>query len=215
MNLFINKNSYYIPGNWNELPLGRYIDFMTTYKEDASDAEQEIHLLATLSGAPLDVLGEAKKSTLNKAIDRLKELLLKECGENLVLEFEIDGVAYGFHPNLSQLKLKEFVDLDNKLEKGWENMHEVMAILYRPITENKGKKYKLEEYDYIKASKRAQLFKTELSVEVVNGAASFFLSIAVDYMKIIRAYSKMNRQQRRHATRQMKSSLQKNMAGTA
>ena len=214
MHLVINENKYYIPANWNELPIGRYMDFMNTIKEDVSETEQEVQLLSTLTGAPKGILAEASKKTLNKSIDRLKELILKEPGEDLVLRFDIDGIEYGFHPNLADMKLKEFVDLDNKLEDLWLNIDMIMAILYRPITKSRKDKYKIEDYDYVTAKGRAKLFKKELSVNLVNAAASFFLTIAVDYMKITQAYSKLNRKQRRQATRQMKKSLTKNMAGT-
>jgi len=215
MDLLINENRYYIPANWNEIPLGRYMDFMNTVKEDVSDIEQEIHLLSTLTGAPQGILAEASKKTLNKSIDRLKELILKEPSEDLVLRFDIDGIEYGFHPNLADMKLKEFVDLDNKLEDLWLNIDMVMAILYRPITSSRKDKYKIEDYDYVTAKGRAELFKKELSVNLVNAAAAFFLTIAVDYMKITQAYSKLNRRQRRQATKVMKNSLTKNMVGTA
>ncbi len=214
MNLIINKDKYYIPNEWNEVTLGNYMNFMNTVKEDVSDIEQEIHLLSTLTGAPQGILAEASKKTLNKSIDRLRELMQKESSENLVLKFEIDEIEYGFHPNLSEMKLKEFVDLDNKLEDLWQNIDMVMAILYRPITKVKKDKYEIEDYDYVTAKKRAELFKKELSVDLVNAAASFFLTIAVDYMKITQAYSKLNRRQRRQATKVMKKSLTKNMAGT-
>lgn len=213
MDIVINDTRYYVPKKWNEVALGRYMDFMTTHKADASEVEQEVHLLSTLTGAPTEALGNISKKNLNKAIDRLKELMLDETEDSLVLTFEIDGVDYGFHPNLSEMKLKEFVDLDNKLEDTWSNMHFIMAILYRPITKHKGKKYAIEEYDYITASKRAKLFKKELSISLVNAAASFFLTIAVDYMKIMQAYSRLNRRQKREATRQMKNSLTKSMDG--
>tara|TARA_Y100000114_G_scaffold157145_1_gene187401 strand:+ start:3165 stop:3812 length:648 start_codon:yes stop_codon:yes gene_type:complete len=215
MELVINEDRYYIPKNWNELSLRRYIDFMTTYKEDVSETEKEVHLISTLTGAPQAAITDMKKTDLNKSIDRLKELMLTECSEDLVLSFDIDGVEYGFHPNLSEMKLKEFVDLDNKLQDAWANMHLIMAILYRPITKRKGDKYTIEDYDYVNVDKRSKIFIDELSVSIVNAAASFFLTIAVDYMKITTAYSRLNRQQKRQLTKQMKKSLQKNTVGTA
>lgn len=215
MNLVINKNKYYVPINWNEVNLESYMNFMLTHDANKSETEQEIHLLSTLTGAPAVVLQEAKKSTINSALDRLKELMQKEPSEDLILRFKIDNIEYGFHPNLADMKLKEFVDLDNKLTEVWQNMHSVLSILYRPIKHIYKEKYTIEDYDYITATKRAELFKKELSVDVVNAAAAFFLTIAVDYMKITQAYSKLNRKQKRHATKQMKKFLTKNMAGTA
>ena len=214
MNLVINDNKYYIPNKWNEVKLSRYMDFMNTHKEDASEAEQQLHLISTLVGASMDDVGEAKKSVIDKVTDRLAELMANPASEDLVLELDIDGVEYGFNPNLSELKLKEFVDLDGKLANGWLDMHKVMAILYRPIVKRRKDKYEIEEYDFRTAAKRADIFAEEMSIDIVNAAASFFLTIAVDYIKITQAYSKANRKQRRQHTRQMKKSLKKNMGGT-
>ena len=213
MNLVINDNKYYIPNKWNEVKLSRYMNFMNTYREDVSESEKQLHLISTLVGASMDDVGDAKKNVIDGITDRLAELMANPASENLVLEFEIDGVEYGFNPNLSELKLKEFVDLDGKLENGWQDMHKVMAILYRPITKRHKEKYEIEEYDFRTASKRADIFADEMSVDIVNAAASFFLTIAVDYMKITQAYSKANRRQRREHTRQMRKSLKKNMDG--
>ena len=215
MNLAINKKKYYIPKNWNEVSLERYIDFMATHNKEASSAEQEIHLLTTMTGAPYEYVAEMKRSDLSKALDRLTALMQDETDETLVLTFEIGETEYGFHPNLSDMKLKEFVDLDNKLSDPWQNMAFIMAILYRPIIKHTGNKYKIEEYNYVTANKRAEIFKKDLSVSLVNAAASFFLTIAADYMKIMQAYSKLNRKQKRKASRLMKSSFKRNTDGTA
>ena len=215
MNLVVNKNKYYIPKSWNEVSLDRYIEFMSTHNKEASAAEQELHLLTTITGAPYEYVADMKRSDLSKALDRLTVLMQDETDETLVLTFEIGEVEYGFHPNLSDMKLKEFVDLDNKLSDVWPNMAFIMAILYRPIVKHTGDKYKIEEYDYVSANKRAAIFRDELSVALVNAAASFFLTIAADYMKIMQAYSKLNRKQKRKASRLMKSSFKRNTAGTA
>jgi len=148
-------------------------------------------------------------------MQQLGKLMDNETNTDLNLIITIDGVDYGFHPNLHELKLKEFVDLDNKLGEGWNSMDSVMAILYRPITEQKGDKYKVEDYDFRTAKKRAEIFKDNLSVDTVNGAASFFLTIATDYIATTQVYSKnLSRRERRKLLRQKKNNLTKNMAGT-
>jgi len=88
------------------------------------------------------------------------------------------------------MTLGEFVDLDNYLEKAWENMHIIMAILYRPITSKKKKKYSIQEYDGVDM-KRANMFKDKLSIATVNGASSFFLHIGSEYhMSLLSSLSK-------------------------
>ena len=90
-----------------------------------------------------------------------------------------------------------------------------MSILYRPIIEQKGEKYKIEDYDYKTAKTRAELFKDNLSVDTVNGACSFFLTIATDYIAIMQAYSQsLSRKERRKLLRQKRNNLMKDMVGT-
>ncbi len=214
MELVINEASYYIPNKWNEVSLGCYMDFVEAYSEEGTDLENDIALLSSFIGAPIDMLGGIKKSILDEAVERLSALMESKVTEDLNLIVEIDGVEYGLHPNLQDLKLKEFVDLDNKLEEGWANMHAVMAILYRPVVSQKKGKYKIEDYDYKTAKKRAELFKDNMSVETVNAAAAFFLRIGIDYTTITQVYSKMDRRTRRKATRAKKKSLTRNTDGT-
>tara|TARA_R110000787_G_scaffold248862_1_gene354464 strand:- start:51 stop:698 length:648 start_codon:yes stop_codon:yes gene_type:complete len=214
MELVINKKEFYIPNKWNEVSLRKYMQFMATYNEELSEAEKQMHLITCFTGANPDHIGKASKSVINKAVKRLGGLMETKPSEELVIEFEIDGVEYGFHPNMRDLKLKEFVDLDNALGNGWENMHKIMGILYRPITNRKGDKYDIEDYDFITANNRANMYLDSLSVEVVNGAAAFFLGIVTDYMKIMRAYSQVDRKTRRERTRQTKKLLRRTMDGT-
>jgi hypothetical protein len=214
MELVINDKSYYIPNKWSQVPLASYMRFMTTYNDDDKEVEKQIKLVSAFTGVPTKILGKAKYSIIEKSADRLTELIEQKPVEELALQLEIDGVNYGFHPKLKDLKLKEFVDLDNKLSDSWANMHGVMSILYRPIIEQKGDKYTIEEYDYVTANKRAEIFKNKMSMNIVSGAASFFLTIAVDYMSITQSYLKnTTRQKRRNFIRQMKKRLVNATAG--
>jgi hypothetical protein len=214
MQIVINENSYSVPTAWNEIPLGRFMDYMAQYEEEATADRKQLVLVSTLTGAPKPLLEKAKKNVIDQAVEELNKIMSREASKQLNLIIEIDGIEYGFHPNLHELRLKEFVDLDNKLSSGWEAMHEVMAILYRPVTKKKGDKYRIEEYDFKTAKKRAEMFKEELSVDTVNGAAAFFLNIAVGYLNITQQFlDKMNRKQRRKAIRQMRNNLTKNTGG--
>ena len=55
-------------------------------------------------------------------------------------------VEYGFIPDLDEVSLGEYIDLDNNASK-WEQMHVAMNVLYRPIKTSKVGKYNIEEYD--------------------------------------------------------------------
>jgi len=215
MDLIINNINYTIPTDWSQVSLGKYMNFMLSVDGVEDELEKTIITISSFTNAPKKLLQGCKKSDIDAVMSELGKLMDKETNKDLNLIITIDGIDYGFHPNLHELKLKEFVDLDNKLADGWGSMDSVMAILYRPITEQKGEKYKVEEYDFRTAKKRAEIFKDNLSVNTVNGAASFFLTIATDYISTMQVYSKsLSRKERRKLLRQKKNNLTKNMAGT-
>lgn len=215
MILVLNNKDYNIPTSWKQIKLGDFMQFMQQIEGVKDETQQALITINTLTKAPIDLLEKCEKNKIDEVVETLQTLLNEEGNKELNLIFNIDGIDYGFHPNLHELKLKEFVDLDNKLSKGWLAMSDVMAILYRPITEQKGEKYKIEDYDFLTASKRAELFKDNLSISTVNGAASFFLTIATNYIQITRkSLQKMTRRQRRKILKQKKNNLTKNTVGT-
>tara|TARA_X000001316_G_C920653_1_gene34845 strand:+ start:310 stop:1014 length:705 start_codon:yes stop_codon:yes gene_type:complete len=92
-----------------------------------------------------------------------------------------DSVTFGFIPNLDEITLGEFVDLDNYIGD-WEQMHKAMAVLYRPITFRKGDLYLIE--DYQGTDKYAGIMK-DSPVNVALGAVVFFYrlgNVLSDYL---------------------------------
>lgn len=215
MDLVINNINYTIPQSWSQVSLGKYMNFMTSIEGVEDDLEKTIITISSFTDAPSKLLQGCKKSDIDAVMVELGKLMDNQANTDLNLIITIDGVDYGFHPNLHELKLKEFVDLDNKLGQGWSAMDSVMAILYRPIIEQNGEKYKVEDYDYRTAKKRAELFRDNLSIDTVNGASSFFLTIATDYIATTQVYSQsLSRRERRKLLRQKKNNLAKNTVGT-
>lgn len=92
-----------------------------------------------------------------------------------------DSVTFGFIPNLDEITLGEFVDLDNYIGD-WEQMHKAMAVLYRPITFRKGDLYLIEDYEG--TDKYAGIMK-DSPVNVALGAVVFFYrlgNVLSDYL---------------------------------
>ena len=92
-----------------------------------------------------------------------------------------DSVTFGFIPNLDEITLGEFVDLDNYIGD-WEQMHEAMAVLYRPTTFRKGDLYLIEDYEG--TDKYAGIMK-DSPVNVALGAVVFFYrlgNVLSDYL---------------------------------
>lgn len=97
----------------------------------------------------------------------------------LVRTFKMNDVEFGFIPDLENMSMGEYADLDQYIDDV-ENMHKAMAVLYRPITKKKGEKYEIEEYNgsvtYSEVMKYAPL-------NVALGAKVFFWTLERELLK--------------------------------
>jgi hypothetical protein len=104
--------------------------------------------------------------------------------------FKLGETNFGFIPNLDEISLGEFSDLDNYFGKV-DKMHNIMAILYRPITDKFKDKYQIEEYNgshtYCDAMKFAP-------VDVVLGAMVFFYNLSNDLLTSSLSYLENNKE---------------------
>lgn len=105
-----------------------------------------------------------------------------EYKDETYFKFKHNGVLYGLENDWSKLAWGAWVDLEvfssDKLD---ENIHRIMAILYRPITDEGKKNYKIEPYKSDDIEDRAEIFKT-LPIKYWFGAASFFFLVSNKYI---------------------------------
>jgi hypothetical protein len=107
--------------------------------------------------------------------------------DELHTNFEFNGVEYGLENDWSKLAWGAWVDFQVwSSESIQENIHLLMAVLYRPVI-SKGKKgkYVIEKYKSDDVEDRAIQFK-DLPVMYWLGAASFFFLMSTLYINNIR-----------------------------
>ena len=92
------------------------------------------------------------------------------------------GVEYGLENDWGKLAWGAWMDLEvYSAENIEQNIHKIMAILYRPIKEYKKDRYVLEPYKASEIEDRAEEF-LNLPFKYWAGCSSFFLLIASQYM---------------------------------
>lgn len=132
-----------------------------------------VRIISLVTGLEVEEIRKASWSTIYNASEALVDYLLK-LDNRFYDTFEFQGVTYKFI-NLEQMSFGEFIDIDTFLTKDENyrklNIHEYMAMLYRPLVDGV-----IEEYDVIKMKKRAELFKG-LPVKYLNGAVFFFRTL--------------------------------------
>ena len=137
-------------------------------------------LISVMTNAPVNELLEHDYQEINFLASEL--LTLIPIATPFEDRFELDGVHYGFFPNWKDLTFAEFIDLDTisskKPEELLDQLHYLIAIMYRPITNERGlHDFDIEKYDVNTMKTRAELFKKKLNVRYVLSAQSFFTQL--------------------------------------
>ena len=100
----------------------------------------------------------------------------------LVHKFKINKKEYGFHPELDDLSLGEYIDLDTYIGD-WDNIEKAMNVLYRPITHKLKDNYNIEEY---KAEDNPDLLN--MPMDAVLSSIFFLWNLGIDLSKTMTNY---------------------------
>ena len=95
--------------------------------------------------------------------------------------FSLNGVKYGFIPDLENISLGEYIDLETYLQDV-ESYHKAMAVMYRPVTFEKNETYLIEEYET--ADKYAAQMK-KAPLDIYLGSQVFFYNLGRELAKHI------------------------------
>ena len=152
------------------------------YKSSPAD------LLSMLLAVPVN---ELKDLPLNQ-MEFVQSYLMSQMTETSLKDelynvFTYDGIEYGLENDWSKLAWGAWMDMEVfSSENIEENIHLIMAILYRPITEKKNGKYKIKPYKADEIEDRGYLFR-QLPVKYWFGASSFFFLTATIYTSNIKS----------------------------
>jgi hypothetical protein len=172
--------SIVVPNSWSAITLRKYIQLTKDLKsfEDDEEAQTAALFFHLCDLEPL-ILPKIDAETFL----RIKDDLYSFLSDNqlpLQQKINIDGVQYGFYPNLSKIEYGAYVDISKYNEMSLdEKWAEVMSILYRPITKEVGSLYEVKSYDgYID---REQWL--DITMDVHFGAWFFFINLSKELLK--------------------------------
>ena len=155
---------------WEDVTLEKWLKLIDFHKGTKCKEAQET--IAALSNIPKDLIKQLELKDVAVIMSKLSELQAKQ-DSSLKRIVEINGKRYGFHPNLDEITLGEYADIETMIKNDIEkNMPEVCAILYRPIVEENNDVYTIEAYDG-NITIRAEEMK-KMSAEQVQSALVFF-----------------------------------------
>ncbi len=170
--------------SWEEVTLEKWlklIDFETGTK-----TEEATETIAALSNIPKQLVKELALKDVAVLMSKIAELQQKQ-DTKLKRIIEIEGVEYGFHPDLDSISLGEYADIETFIKNGIEkHLAELMAVLYRPIKEKKNDIYIIDAYDGNIRLRTEEMKK--MSAEQVQAALFFFYNLGRELSQILPLY---------------------------
>lgn len=179
--------------------------------EHLSELDRMIKILSIVSDKTEDEIRELSSNNILQIYSDVISNLLDVKNQFFPI-FELNGVKYGFK-SIAKMSLGEYVDLEMLAKKPMENIEDIMAILYRPITKEKFnsfkwviehglsvakgqvedifKYYEIEKYDTEKRFDNAEILK-HMPAGFALGALSFFLQVATLSLKSTQTSSPKN-----------------------
>jgi len=177
------ETKHKLPKHWDELSLKKYVRIMKVLesKEEKTEIGKTVSILRILSDVPEEDILRLPVKNINQLGLHLTKFLKTLPNDELNHTLKIKGVEYGFHPKLSDITFGEWVDIDSLITEGAnDNLHKIMAILYRPIIAKKGEKYQIEPYEPCKD--REQIMLENLTVGDFYGVSVFFSDLGMDLL---------------------------------
>jgi hypothetical protein len=169
-----------IPTDLKEIKLSQYLRYLKVVKDNQDDETfvciQMVAIFCNLSVA--DVM-KIPVNDFAEIVEQLAKVLDQK--PQLVRTFKMNGVNYGFIPNLDKMTIGEHATIDTLLGDQ-DNLALLMSVLYRPITKSAMPFYQIEDYDGDES--KADLFN-DVRMDVVTGSILFFWNLSKELLSNI------------------------------
>tara|TARA_R100000808_G_C2089709_1_gene110565 strand:- start:116 stop:742 length:627 start_codon:yes stop_codon:yes gene_type:complete len=181
--------TYKVVDSWKDVTLEKWQQLVLGKKKSKTqEAKETIKALSTL---PIKLVEEMSLSDVAAIFEKLSNLQIEG---KLKKVFEIDGIEYGFLPDLDEITLGEWADIEHYIKDGIDkNMHKIMAVLFRPVTSKEGKMYSIQAYK--DGRERAEKFRKKMNAEQVQQSLVFFWSLGNELLTTLPLFlmEKMNK----------------------
>jgi len=138
------KLSITIPTSLKDITLRQYKHFLNIQKENKGDKFYDAKMIEIFCNMPLNKVILLKLSDSQEIIKLLNDIF--DTKPALVQRFKLNKIEYGFHPQLDDLTLGEYIDLDTFIGD-WDQIEKAMNVLYRPIIAKLKNKYTIKDYE--------------------------------------------------------------------
>jgi hypothetical protein len=172
-----------VPTHINDITLEQYQRFALINTEEQ---DKEFFMFKTIEifcGVDIALVSKMRLSDAESVSNEVLEVLQQNVP--FTNKFELDGVKYGFIPDLQAISLGEFIDLEEGLSKD-KDFHKAASVMFRPIVKEFGELYTIDGYE---ASTEMHHVMKQAPVGIISAAIVFFYSIAKELLKASQDFS--------------------------
>ena len=172
-----------VPTHINDITLEQYQKFALINTEEQ---DKEFFMFKTIEifcGVDIALVSKMRLSDAESISNEVLEVLQQNVP--FTNKFELDGVKYGFIPDLQAISLGEFIDLEEGLSKD-KDFHKAASVMFRPIVKEFGELYTIEGYE---ASTEMHHVMKQAPVGIISAAIVFFYNIAKELLKASQDFS--------------------------
>lgn len=163
-----------VPNSLNEITLGQYQEYLKL--KDLTETELSFKMIEIFCNVKAEYVRYIKTNDVSDIVNIISNMF--ESKPSLVNTFKLNGVEYGFIPNLDDIYFGEYIDLDTNIGD-WDNIDKAMGVLYRPIEIRKGNRYHIEEYN---AGDTEHL--KDMPLDAVLGSILFFYHLGNELCQV-------------------------------
>lgn len=171
-----------IPTSLSEIKLGQYLKFLAISEQNAESDFLHHKMIQIFCNVELKYIDQFKRTQILEIVNSINSLFEKI--PDFKNRFELNGVEYGFIPNLEDITQGEYIDLDNYLPNN-SDMNKAMAVMFRPIKQKFKEKYIIEDYVGSDLYSEKML---DAPLDVVLPARVFFYHLGNELLKSTLTY---------------------------
>lgn len=157
-----------VPTSLDDITVEEYQKFAAINTEDADKDFLMLKTIEIFLGVDLETANAFPAGVAEDLSNEIAEVLNQK--QDFQDRFTLNGIKYGFIPNLEEMTLGEFIDLDEGL-KSVKDLHKVAAVMYRPIERERGDLYSIKPYT---GSIELQREMRKAPIGVISAAVVFF-----------------------------------------
>lgn len=167
-----------VPTSLSDIKLSQYQKFVRTTKDSEDESFIARQMVGIFCNLPDDVVSIMKVKDFNQTVEDITKVL--QMSSELITQFTLDGVDYGFIPKFDDITVDEKADID-LFYKDLQTLDKAMGVMYRPIKYKNRNTYLIEDY---KGNKKS----LDVTLDVAFGANIFFSTLMTDLLNYTQNY---------------------------